>query len=228
MPASPDRTRRQVRLSRALGIPLTPKAERLMENRPYPPGMHGRSRRRNESDFAVRLREKQRLRAQYGIREKQMRRAVDEAKRSGRRTGDVLVELLERRLDAVVLRAGLARTTAQARQAVTHHHVLVDGRRVDKPSYRVAPGQTVSIAPRSREKLPFQVAAAGGHADAAAAGACLPRRPPRRPRGHPARPAGARAGPDPLRRLQGRGVLRPLRPPGRAVTTAPGGGLVRW
>ncbi len=164
MPASPDRTRRQVRLSRALGIPLTPKAERLMENRPYPPGMHGRSRRRNETDYAVRLREKQRLRAQYGIRERQMRRAVDEAKRSGRRTGDVLVELLERRLDAVVLRAGLARTTAQARQAVTHHHVLVDGRRVDKPSYRVAPGQTVSIAPRSREKLPFQVAAPGGHA----------------------------------------------------------------
>ncbi len=165
MPASPDRSRRQVRLSRALGIPLTPKAERLMENRPYPPGMHGRSRRRNESDFAVRLREKQRLRAQYGIREKQMRRAVDEAKRSGRRTGDVLVEVLERRLDAVVLRAGLARTTAQARQAVTHHHVLVDGHRVDKPSYRVAPGQTVSIAPRSRDKVPFQVAAAGGHAD---------------------------------------------------------------
>lgn len=165
MPASPDRTRRQVRLSRALGIPLTPKAERLMENRPAPPGMHGRSRRRNESDFAVRLREKQRLRAQYGIREKQMRRAVEEAKRSSRRTGDVLVELLERRLDAIVLRAGLARTTAQARQAVTHHHVLVDGRRVDKPSYRVAPGQTVSIAPRSRDKVPFQVAAAGGHAE---------------------------------------------------------------
>lgn len=165
MPASPDRTRRQVRLSRALGIPLTPKAERLMENRPYPPGMHGRAHRRNESDFAVRLREKQRLRAQYGIREKQMRRAVDEAKRSGRRTGDVLVELLERRLDAVVLRAGLARTTAQARQAVTHHHVLVDGERVDKPSYRVRPGQTVSIAPKSRDKLPFQVAAAGGHAE---------------------------------------------------------------
>lgn len=165
MPASPDRTRRQVRLSRALGIALTPKAARLMENRPYPPGEHGRSRRRNESDFAVRQREKQRLRAQYGIREKQMRRAVEEAKRSSRQTGDVLVELLERRLDAVVLRAGLARTTAQARQAVTHHHVLVDGKRVDRPSYRVAPGQTVSIAPRSREKLPFQVAAAGGHAE---------------------------------------------------------------
>ncbi len=165
MPASPDRTRRKVRLSRALGIPLTPKAERLMEDRPSPPGMHGRSHRRNESDYAVRLREKQRLRAQYGIREKQMRRAVEEAKRSSRRAGDVLVELLERRLDAVVLRAGLARTIAQARQAVTHHHVLVDGRRVDKPSYRVAPGQTVSIAARSRGTVPFQVAAAGGHSE---------------------------------------------------------------
>ncbi len=165
MPASPDRTRRTVRLSRALGVPLTPKAARYFEVRPYPPGEHGRARRRTESEYALGLRQKQLLRAQYGIREAQMRKVFDEARRAQGRTGDVLVELLEMRLDAVVLRAGFARTIAQARQAVVHQHVLVDGQRVDRPSFRVSPGQTVSIAPKSVPLTPFQVAAAGAHRD---------------------------------------------------------------
>ncbi|MEJ5915763.1 30S ribosomal protein S4 [Pseudokineococcus sp. 1T1Z-3] len=163
--ASTDRARKQVRLSRRLGVALTPKAVKHFENRPYPPGEHGRARRRTESDYALRLREKQLLRAQYGIREAQLRRAVDEAKRHPERTGDVLVQLLESRLDAVVLRAGFARTSRQARQAVTHQHVLVDGQRVDRPSYRVRPGQVVEIAEKSKRLDPFLVAAAGGHAD---------------------------------------------------------------
>lgn len=165
MPASSDRTRRTVRLSRALGMPLTPKAARYFENRPYPPGEHGRARRRTESEYALGLRQKQLLRAQYGIREAQMRNTFDEARRNAGRTGDVLVELLEMRLDALVLRSGFARTIAQARQAVVHHHVLVDGSRVDRPSYRVSPGSTITIAPKSKRMTPFEVAAAGAHRD---------------------------------------------------------------
>lgn len=163
--ASKNQTRRQVRLSRALGIPLTPKAVKYFEKRPYPPGEHGRARRRTESDYAVRLKEKQRLRAQYGLREAQMRRAFEDARRESGLTGESLVELLEMRLDALVLRAGFGRTIAQARQAVVHRHILVDGKIVDRPSFRVKPGQVVQVKPRSQTMVPFQVAAAGAHRD---------------------------------------------------------------
>ncbi|SNS37941.1 small subunit ribosomal protein S4 [Micrococcales bacterium KH10] len=163
--SSVTRSRRQVRLSRALGIPLTPKAARHFEKRPYAPGEHGRSRRGSESDYAVRLREKQRLRAQYSLREKQLRRAYEEARKDQGLTGEALVEILETRLDALVLRAGFARTTLQARQAVTHRHILVDGQIVDRPSYKVKPGQTIQVKPKSQTMTPFQVAAAGAHRD---------------------------------------------------------------
>jgi small subunit ribosomal protein S4 len=157
--------RRKVRLSRALGIPLTPKAAKYLEKRPYAPGEHGRTKRRADSDYAVRLREKQRLREQYGIREKQLRIVFNEARRTEGLTGENLVELLEMRLDALVLRAGFARTTAQARQLVVHRHILVDGQLVDRPSFRVKPGQLIHVKERSEGLEPFQVAAAGGHAD---------------------------------------------------------------
>ncbi|PFG37974.1 SSU ribosomal protein S4P [Georgenia soli] len=160
-----SRTRRQVRLSRALGIPLTPKAVKYFEKRPYGPGEHGRARRRTESDYAVRLKEKQRLRAQYGIREAQLQRVFEEARREQFLTGESLVELLEMRLDALVLRSGFARTIAQARQAVVHRHILVDGKLVDRPSFRVKPGQVIQVKPRSQTMVPFQVAAAGAHRD---------------------------------------------------------------
>ena len=161
---SSSRSRRQVRLSRALGIPLTPKAVRYFEKRPYGPGEHGRARRRTESDYAVRLKEKQRLRAQYGIREAQLQRVFEEARREKGLTGESLVELLEMRLDALVLRSGIARTIAQARQAVVHRHIVVDGQVVDRPSYRVRPGQTIQVRSRSQVMVPFQ-AAAGVHRD---------------------------------------------------------------
>ncbi|MDF2576449.1 MAG: ribosomal protein, partial [Agromyces sp.] len=80
-------------------------------------------------------------------------------------TGENLVELLEMRLDALVLRAGFARTISQARQFVVHRHILVDGQIVDRPSFRVKPGQTVGVKQRSEGTEPFQVAAAGGHVD---------------------------------------------------------------
>ena len=160
-----SRTRSKTRLSRALGIPLTPKAAKYLEKRPYAPGEHGRTKRKADSDYAVRLREKQRLRAQYGIREAQLKIVFAEARRTAGLTGENLVELLEMRLDALVLRAGFARTTAQARQMVVHRHILVDGQLVDRPSFRVKPGQLIHVKERSEGLEPFQVAAAGGHVD---------------------------------------------------------------
>lgn len=158
-----NRSRKQVRESRALGLALTPKAVRYFEKRPYGPGEHGRTRRRQDSDYAVRLKEKQRLRAQYNIREAQMRRAYLEAKRTEGQTGKNMVELLETRLDALVLRAGFARTIAQARQMVVHRHIMVDGVRVDRPSFLVKPGQLIHVHPKAEKTAPFQAAAAGEH-----------------------------------------------------------------
>ncbi|MEU1887549.1 30S ribosomal protein S4 [Micromonospora sp. WMMD987] len=156
--------RPKAKLSRALGIPLTRKCVRYFERRPYPPGVHGRNRRKT-SDYQVRLLEKQRLRHQYNVSESQLRRAFDEAARGAGKTGESLVALLERRLDAVVLRAGLARSVYQARQLVGHGHFTVDGRKVDRPSYRLRPGQVVAVRERSRTLPPFQLAATGAHAD---------------------------------------------------------------
>ncbi|MBW4032568.1 MAG: 30S ribosomal protein S4 [Acidobacteria bacterium] len=160
-----SRTRSKTRLSRALGIPLTPKAAKYLEKRPYAPGEHGRTKRKTDSDYAVRLREKQRLRAQYGIREAQLKIVFAEARKAQGLTGENLVELLEMRLDALIVRSAIARTTAQARQMVVHRHILVDGKLVDRPSFRVKPGQLIHVKPRSEAMEPFQVAAAGGHVD---------------------------------------------------------------
>ena len=112
--------------------------------------------------------QKQRLRAQYDINQTQLRAAFDRAKRSGGKTGEALIQDLESRLDAVVLRAGFARTMYQARQFVTHQHVLVNGKRVDRPSYRLRPGDFIEVAATSKRKEPFLVAASGAHADAPA------------------------------------------------------------
>src|SRR5690242_14706960 len=141
-----NNSRPKAKLSRALGIPLTPKCVKYFERRPFPPGVHGRSRRK-PSDYQVRLLEKQRLRHQYNISEAQMRRAYDDAHRGEGKTGENLVSLLERRLDAVVHRAGFTRTIYQARQLVAHGHFQVDGKKVDRPGYRLKPGQVVTVKP---------------------------------------------------------------------------------
>jgi small subunit ribosomal protein S4 len=159
-----NNSRPKARLSRALGIPLTRKCVKYFEKRPFPPGVHGRGRRK-ASDYQVRLLEKQRLRHQYNISEAQMRRAYEDAHRGEGKTGETMVTLLERRLDATVHRAGLARTIYQARQLVAHGHFTVDGRKVDRPSYRLRPGQVVEVRESSRQKPPFQIAAAGAHVD---------------------------------------------------------------
>jgi small subunit ribosomal protein S4 len=158
-----NQSRPKVRLSRALGMPLTPKCVKYFERRPFPPGQHGRARPKH-SDYKVRLLEKQRLKAQYNLRESQLRHAFDRAASRLGKTGEELIVDLETRLDALVLRAGFARTIYQARQVVTHQHLTVNGRRVDRPSARLRPGDVIEVAERSRQKTPFVIAAAGAHA----------------------------------------------------------------
>jgi len=141
------------RLSRREGVELFLKGERALNGKsalerrgPTPPGQHGNARRRRPSVYSDQLRQKQRLKRYYGVRERQLRRYVREAaRRREGRMGDHLLTLLERRLDNVVYRLGFATTRAQARQFVTHGHVLVDGRKVDIPSYTLRPGQEVAI-----------------------------------------------------------------------------------
>ena len=145
----------KVRLARQLGIALTPKAARVMERRPNPPGQHGATPRRKVSGYKKQLVEKQRLRAQYNLSERQMSNAFAEAIRQSGNTGVRLLQLLEMRLDAVVLRGGFVRTIYAARQAVTHGHVRVNGQKVDRPSFRLKPGDVVSLADKSKEMVAF-------------------------------------------------------------------------
>lgn len=130
-------------------LPLCQSKRCPAELRPYPPGEHGRGRIR-ESDFLVRLREKQKLRAMYGVLEKQFRRYYQEAARRPGITGEILLQLLEMRMDNVIWRAGLAATRPQARQLVNHRHFLLDGKRADIPSMQVRPESTISL--RNPEK----------------------------------------------------------------------------
>lgn len=138
----------RVKVMRALGLELPGLSRKTIERRPYPPGQHGQNRRRKISDFGRQLKEKQKLRFNYGLSERQFRRLFAEAKASKLATGQKLLELLERRLDNVVFRAGFAPTIPAARQLVNHGHITVNGRRVDIASYRVNPGDV--IRPRKR------------------------------------------------------------------------------
>lgn len=145
-----------VKISRREGVNLTetPKVQRYMEKHPYPPGQHGQRRRRKPSDYGVRLREKQKLRFLYNMSEKQFRNLFDEAAKQEGSTGTVFLQLLESRLDNVVYRLGIGYTRRQSRQFVAHGHILVNGKRVDVPSYRLRPGDEIEVATRSR-KNPF-------------------------------------------------------------------------
>ncbi len=132
------------KLSRTLGIALTVKAGKYLERRPYPPGQHGKNKRRSQSDYGKQLLEKQRLRAQYNITEKQLRNYFEEAYNAKGSTGTNLLRILESRLDVVFLRAGFAPTIYAARQMINHRHVIVDGKCVTKPGYRVDIGSVVT------------------------------------------------------------------------------------
>ncbi len=141
------------KISRRFGVPLFGPTKAL-ERRAYPPGQHGsgRGRRGKKSDYALALAEKQKLRFQYGVLEKQFRRYFAEAQRRRGVTGTILIQLLEVRLDNVIYRLGFANTRAGARQFVNHGHVLVNGRRVDIPSYSCKPGDEIVVRDNPRSK----------------------------------------------------------------------------
>ena len=131
-----------------------------IEIRPYPPGEHGRIRARENNDYLLQIREKQKAKRIYGVLEKQFANYYEEAARKRGKTGEVLLQLLETRLDNIVYRAGFAKSRDAARQTVSHGHVLVNGRKVDIPSYRVSESDIVEVAPKFRELTPFIVARA--------------------------------------------------------------------
>jgi small subunit ribosomal protein S4 len=138
--------------SRRYGVPLFGPAKEL-ERKNYPPGIHGpKGGRRKPSDYSIALAEKQKLRLQYGLLERQFRRYFQEALRRRGVTGETLLQLLETRLDNVVYRMGFANTRDGARQMVSHGHVTVNGRKVNVPSYDVKPGDQVAVKdnPHSR------------------------------------------------------------------------------
>src|SRR5690554_6856910 len=126
----------KVKLSRRVGVPIEDVPKHTARRQLNPPGMHG-YRGRRLRDYGLRLNEKQKLRFHYQVLEKQFRRHLEEAGRMTGNTGELLLQLLERRLDNVIRRAGFARTIWAARQMVVHGHVLVNGRKVDRPSFKV-------------------------------------------------------------------------------------------
>jgi small subunit ribosomal protein S4 len=135
---------------RAVGTVLPGLTTAVTLDRPFPPGEHGTKRKSKPSDYKVRLLEKQKARFHYGILEKQFQAYVREASRLKGASGQNLITLLESRLDNLVWRLGIARTIPQARQIVVHRHIQVDGRRVDRPSFHVKPGMTISIREKSK------------------------------------------------------------------------------
>ena len=139
----------RLRIVRRLGdLPgLTRKAAR----RAYPPGQHGQARKKR-SEYAIRLEEKQKLRFNYGLSEKQLLRYVRRARRVTGSTGQVLLQLLEMRLDNTVFRLGMAPTIPAARQIVSHGHITVNGRAVDIPSYQCRPGEVIGVAKREQSR----------------------------------------------------------------------------
>jgi small subunit ribosomal protein S4 len=149
----------KVRLSRRLNTNLfeNAKGSKALDRRPFPPGAHGRTRRRNAgSEYLAQLQEKQKAKYIYGVLERQFRRTYEEANRLQGPTGENLLRLLEQRLDNIVFRAGWASTRPQARQFVSHGLIQVDGKRVNIPSYRAKRGQVVSLSPKAVNMIQIQ------------------------------------------------------------------------
>jgi small subunit ribosomal protein S4 len=142
------------RLCRRLGECIWSSPNCPSAKRPFPPGQHGQNQRRKKSVYGTQLLQKQRVRVHYGLLERQMRKVFAEAKRMGGVTDSNLMMLLESRLDAITYRLGFANTMQGARQLVSHGHIQVDGKRVDRPSFRVMPGMAVGVVEKSR-KVPI-------------------------------------------------------------------------
>lgn len=124
---------------------------KALERKPYGPGEHGRSRFTRKSEYAIQLDEKQKAKYTYGLLEKQFRNVYEKATRQEGVTGEVLMQLLESRLDNVVFRLGFARTRRQARQLTSHKHIVVNGQVVNIPSYQVKPGDVIGLRPKSKD-----------------------------------------------------------------------------
>jgi small subunit ribosomal protein S4 len=149
----------KVRVSRRLGTNIfeNDKGRKALERRPFPPGAHGRTRRRNAgSEYLAQLQEKQKAKYIYGVLERQFRNTYEEAVRLQGPTGENLLRLLEQRLDNVVYRAGWASTRPQARQFVSHGLISVNGKRVNIPSYRVRKGEVITLSPKARDMIVIQ------------------------------------------------------------------------
>ncbi|MBQ2409567.1 MAG: 30S ribosomal protein S4 [Bacilli bacterium] len=134
--------------SRRLGFSTLENGKDLAR-RPYAPGQHGKDRKKKSSEYGVQLQEKQKVRFMYGLTEKQFHKVFDKAQKMQGIAGENLLMLLESRLDNLVYRLGMARTRRGARQVVNHGHILVNGKKVDIPSYRVMPGDTISVKENS-------------------------------------------------------------------------------
>ena len=149
----------KVRISRRLGINVyeNTKGAKALERRPFPPGTHGRTRRRGAgSEYLLQLQEKQKAKYIYGLLERQFRKTYDEANRLSGPTGENLLRLLECRLDNIVYRAGWASTRPQARQFVSHGLIKVDGKRVNIPSYSVTRGQVITLSDKAKNMIVIQ------------------------------------------------------------------------
>ena len=149
----------KVRISRRLNTNIfeNEKGSKALDRRPFPPGAHGRTRRRNAgSEYLAQLQEKQKAKYIYGVLERQFRNTYEEANRLAGPTGENLLRLLELRLDNIVFRAGWGSTRPQARQFVNHGLILVDGKRVDIASFRVKRGHVISLSPKAKEMIQIQ------------------------------------------------------------------------
>ncbi|MBC48491.1 MAG: 30S ribosomal protein S4 [Ilumatobacter sp.] len=149
----------KVRISRRLSVNIfeNEKGRTALERRPFPPGQHGRTRRRgNSSEYLAQMQEKQKAKYIYGVLERQFKKTYEEANKLQGPTGEILLQLLERRLDNIVFRAGWASTRPQARQFVNHGLIQVEGKRVDIASYRVKRGQVISLSPKADKMIVIQ------------------------------------------------------------------------
>lgn len=142
-------SQRVFKISRRLNYSISETGKEL-KRRPYAPGVHGK-RRTKLNEYGIQLQEKQKVRFTYGVNEKQFRKTFEEAGKLQGKHGVNFLRLLESRLDNIVYRMGLAKTRPQARQIVNHGHILVDGKKVNIPSYRLKPGQTITLRERSKD-----------------------------------------------------------------------------
>ena len=152
----------KVKLSRRVGVPIADIPKHTAKRQLTPPGMHG-FRGRRPKDYGIRKNEKQKLRYHYNVLEKQFRRYVDAATRRRGNTGEVLLQLLEQRLDNIVRRAGFTRTVWAARQMVGHGHVLVNGKKVDRASYSVQLGDVITLRERIHKLARENMESLAGH-----------------------------------------------------------------